>query len=107
MEIFGFWLAFVGVCVCLFVIVVCVRYLIYKAMRRKHRQVTHAPLEVMDWEVHHKYLMGEQGGYIYWWCECPKCHNRPLRNRYTNEDELSPFCPFCGEPLGFDDEGDE
>jgi len=107
MSVFFLWAAIIGVMVSVFVIFVCVRYLfflLYKSNRKKRR--TKSVVDLNVWEVHYKHLTGDQEGYIYWY-ECPKCHNRPLRNRYTNEEELSPFCPFCGEPLGFDDEGDE
>ena len=30
------------------------------------------------------------------WHICSECGNKPLKDRRTNEESLSKFCPFCG-----------
>ena len=100
-------IAVIGVCVSVFVIFVCLRYAGYKFFKSRMRpRISHESrphIEVNSWEVHYE----KRGDAVIEYYECPVCHNMPLHSRYGDYDELSSFCPFCGEPLGFDDEGDE
>lgn len=43
---------------------------------------------------HGRWIKVDDG--IYYHMECSICHERPLRNRWVDDDELSSHCPNCG-----------
>ena len=53
---------------------------------------------------HGKWIKVDDG--IYYHMECSLCHERPLRNRWVDDNELSPYCPNCGARMDKDGDGD-
>ena len=39
------------------------------------------------------------GDYTERWYECSECNKRLLRSRWTDDDNLSDWCPHCGSPM--------
>ncbi len=53
---------------------------------------------------HGKWIKVDDG--IYYHMECSLCRERPLRNRWVDDNELSPYCPNCGAKMDKDGDSD-
>lgn len=46
-----------------------------------------------------KWVRKDDNNGIFYHTECSLCHERPLRNRWVDDNQLSPYCPWCGAKM--------